>query len=179
MWLFTKKDTNVVGFIDNRMVKSKNSEPINIQDYESVRLWHPKHESNLSLESIKATFKKQPIQQPFKQIEREFYEADFIKQSKGSKMKKSVLSQLCKNRNWTSSENHTLKIARLNLTAQLLLKESNDDTRGKFYGSENVELGGVEIKIYKKEVSPSEINPVVLSEILRDIDLFINAAKSE
>ena len=67
----------------------------------------------------------------------------------------------------------------MNLTAELVLKDSNDDTRGIFYGSENTELQGIDIRTNKQLVQPSEVNPVILSEILRDVDLFISAAKSE
>jgi hypothetical protein len=179
LWLFTTGSLSIVGFIEDNIVMSISGEPIDIREFETVKLWQPRHSTNVSIQSIKEVILKKKIQQPFKQVNREFYDVDFIVKSKGSKMKKSILSQLCKNRNWTSSANHNIKIPQMNLTAELVLKDSNDDTRGIFYGSENTELQGIDIRTNKQLVQPSEVNPVILSEILRDVDLFINAAKSE
>ncbi|MCF6300723.1 MAG: hypothetical protein L3J52_06355, partial [Proteobacteria bacterium] len=85
-------------------------------------------------------------------------------------MKKSILSQLCKSRNWTSSQIHKLKIDKENIIVQLILDDINDQSYGMTGGSENVILKDIEIKISKKIVSPEKINKVILSEILRDVD---------
>lgn len=179
LWLFNGDNSSIVGIIEGGGVQSINGTPLSIWEFKTVKLWHPMHNSDVGILDVRAFIKKKKIEQPFKQADREFYDIGFIEASKGSKMKKSILSQLCKNRNWTSSANHNIKIPQLNLTAELLLKDSIDDTRGMFSGSENVELQEIEIRVDKKVVPPSEINPVTLSEILRDVDLFINAAKSE
>ncbi|WP_028666033.1 DUF4132 domain-containing protein [Runella zeae] len=177
LWLFNRDNLNIVGAIEGDKVYSINGTPLNIGEFETVNLWHPMHYSDVTISDVKAFIRNKKIEQPFKQADREFYDARFIEEAKGSKMKKSILSELCKNRNWTSSENHTIKIPQLNLTAELLLKDSNDGTKGIFSGSANVELQGIQVKINKKVVPPSEISPITLSEILRDVDLFINVAK--
>ena len=175
LWVLISGETREVVFSQDGILKSIEGNLISIHDFQFVTLWHPKHEIDTNLEKLKSILSPQP----FKQIERESYGEEFIKKSSGSKMKKSVLSQLCKSRNWTSSANHNLKIPTMDLIVELILKDSDDGTRGMFYGSQNVELEGIELKKNKIDVQPSEINKITLSEILRDVDLFINAAKSE
>lgn len=175
LWLFVSENKKTVVFFKDGNLQSIEGNPISINDYNLVKLWHPIHRVEADLEELKNNLSPQP----FKQIDREFYDQEFIKMAKGSKMKKSILSQLCKSRNWTSSTIHNLKIPSLNLIAELILKDSNDETRGMFYGSQNVELEGIEFKKNKNAILPNEIDEIILSEILRDVDLFINAAKSE
>lgn len=175
LWVLISGDTRVVVFFQDGTLKSIEGNPISINDFQLVKLWHPKHGINGNLEKPKSIL----TPQPFKQIERESYGEEFIMKSNGSKMKKSVLSQLCKSRNWTSSANHNLKIPTIDLIAELILKESNDGTRGIFHGSQNVEFQGIKFKKNKNEIEPGEINEITLSEVLRDLDLFISAAKSE
>lgn len=169
IWVFFNDKTSIVGYIEDGKVKSNKKNIIDLGIYDKVKLWHPKHNINIDF-----NFKNK---QPFKQIEREHYNSDFIEKIKGSQMKKSILSQLCKSRNWTSSQIHKLKIDKENIIVQLILDDINDQSYGMTGGSENVTLKGIEIKISNKIVSPEKINKVILSEILRDVDLFINVAK--
>ena len=169
IWIFSNDKSSVVGYIENGKLKSNKVDLIDLGSYKEVKLWHPKH-------SIKIDFDFEN-QQPFKQIEREHYSSDFIKKIKGSEMKKSILSQLCKSRNWTSSQIHKLKIDKEKIIVQLVLDDIDDESYGMTGGSENVILKDIEIKVSEKVVSPDQINEVILSEVLRDVDLFINVAK--
>jgi len=179
VWLFSKGNNSQVGLIIDKNIVDIQGKIIAINQFDSVKLWHPLHQSNDSIDMLKKHFESNGILQPFKQIDREFYDSNFIQESIGIILKKSVLAQLCKSRNWTSSAIHNLKIPSIGLTAKMLTQDHWDGTRGMYGGSKNVEFLGVELLKGKDTISPEQIDAVVLSEILRDIDLFISVAKEK
>ncbi len=155
----------------------KNRKVINVLDYHVVSLWHPLLGENSDKDDVVKRAGSKISDQPFKQLGRETYGVNFIEDSLGIVLKKPTLSQLCKNRGWTSSSIHKLKIPSLKLEFELLLKEVNDGSRGMYSGSSHVEFKGIQIRRSKKEISPEEINKVVLSEVCRDLDLFISKSR--
>ena len=169
-WTLSKDNSNIIARInDAHQIESIEGKILNPIDYSGVRLWHRLHKSK----------GKRPLEydQPFKQSKREVYSIDFLDEMQGKILRRDILSQLCKSRNWTSSSSHNLKLPESDIKVELVLEDSMDGTRSLNNTSANMIFKGIQFKRKKTKISPSGVNPITLSEILRDIDLFVT--KSE
>lgn len=172
LWVFESSVSRVIVYVDNGVLKNLEGAIVDLNDYKNVKLWHPIY----GIDAIKLNNIGFLKDQPFKQIGREVYTIDFIEKSIGSFMDKATLSQLCKSRNWTTSSN-SLKIPDSGYTVKLNLKGLKNESIGRFGKDEVVELISVELKYKRKNIPFSKLNEVVLSEVIRDIDLFITKSK--
>lgn len=92
-------------------------------------------------------------------------------------MKKDVLAQLYKAREWSNSfPDLKRKIPPLGIEVLVEIEDVNDGTYGKIYGSNTCVLKGVTYKVNGAVVNCEEINKVAFSELSRDVDLFVQKA---
>ncbi|HQW95076.1 MAG TPA: DUF4132 domain-containing protein [Saprospiraceae bacterium] len=169
-WTLSLNDTNIIAKIDeNSQLTNVGGETFNPTEYTKVRLWHPLH--NTIGES------PQESNQPFKQSKREVYTAKDLLTLDGKVLRRDILSQLCKSRNWTSSANHNFDIPGSDIKVALVVEDIMDGARTLGYTSANIIFRGIQFKSKKDDIDISKINPITLSEIIRDVYLF--TAKSE
>lgn len=168
-WTLTNEENLIVSVDKNKRFISTDGLPINPNLFKEVRVWHPLHQTNGNA----------PIEydQLFKQTKRNVYSIEFLDTVKGTILRKDILSQLCKSRNWTSSSNHNFKIPGSTIKVELLLEDTIDGTRSLDNTSANTIFKGIQFKNKKTQVPSSDINLITLSEILRDVDLFVSQSE--
>ncbi|MCB0637237.1 MAG: DUF4132 domain-containing protein [Lewinella sp.] len=140
-----------------------------------VRLWHPVHAPLPD-----SPFIPVPEGQPFKQVARETYTDGFIKAQIGTKLSNKVLAMLYKSRGWSNTGTALKRqLKHQPLTLLLELDRANDGQYGPFTGYANSRLTGLTVLRAGKTIESSELDPVIYSELARDVDLFITKAKVE
>lgn len=169
-WTLSRDNHSIVTKINAEShIEDLDGKVVNPLEYKTVRLWHPLHK-------VEGT-KPNESSQPFKQWGRETYTDAFLREVEGKILRKDMLSQLCKSRNWTSSNNHNFKLPSTDIKVELTLEDRIDGTRSLSNTSANMIFRGIKFTNKKTSIDISEIDEVVLSEILRDVDLFVS--KSE
>lgn len=169
-WTLSRDNHSIVTKINaESQIEDLDGKVVNPLEYETVKLWHPLHK-------VEGT-KPKDSSQPFKQWGRETYTVAFLREVEGKILRKDVLSQLCKSRNWTSSNNHNFKLPSTDIKVELTLEDRIDGTRSLSNTSANMIFRGIQFTNKKTSINISEIDEVLLSEILRDVDLFVS--KSE
>ena len=178
-WIASDNSKRNVFYINNNQFQNINGEDIDMTNVKEIKLWHPSYSDEKETKLIAKISQSLNLNQPFKQVEREKFRLEDLEKIKGKKVKKSILSQLMKSRGWKAIDSPKYKIPESDLTANLIVTETDDEERGMFSGGANLEIRSVKFLKSKKEVKVSEIKPIILSEILRDINLFISKAKLE
>ena len=189
IWIMKTEEQSISFMLQEGQPIDNQGNTIGFLENTTIRLWHP------SLDSVEETlawrnriFDKQ-IKQPFKQAFREVYiltpaeenTFDHSNRFAGHHLRGNTLYSLGKNREWTMTyeEPPVLKIPGGELVAMLNIRGgvlySNCDTLDlqfkkidptkKTYGYYNIE-----------KIALKEVPPVILSEVMRDVDLFVAVA---
>lgn len=169
------------GLADNR------GNSVSIPDAATIRLWHPALAG--SVEEVvgwRNRLFEQHLVQPFRQAFREVYlltpaeEATFDHSNRfaGHKLRGNTLYSLGKNRSWTMTYEQAplRKLPEAGLTAELAIngRVLYDDCSTLALSFRKNQPGLKEHQLYSQPRVPlAEVPPAVLSEIMRDVDLFV------
>ena len=162
--------------------------PVYLPDATRIRLWHPAIATVAETLAWRDFIFAQQLTQPFKQAFREVYmltpaeelAGDHSKRFAGHYLRGNTLYSLGKSREWLMSYDQPPLFrvpggqytAMLNIRGGVLYSECITQELCFFADtSSNTNLAG-----NNKRVRLSDIPPVILSEVMRDIDLFISVA---
>ncbi len=166
-----------------------------------VRLWHPIRSSVQEILSWRAWLEDRGVRQPFKQAHREVYiltDAEretgaYSNRFAGHIVRQHQLAALCRERgwqfrlmgDWDSHNNPQLEIPRYALRAALDVEFDEDGELSghmiylailtgqvRFYSVEHARNPS-ELRLRGRVLPLSDVPPVVFSEVMRDVDLFI------
>jgi Domain of unknown function (DUF4132) len=198
IWNFHSSDKIVTAIhLNNQWVNAAN-EIVAIDSAESVSLWHPVHASVAEIKAWREFFVFHQLQQPLKQAYREMYlltDAEVNTKSYSNRMAAHLLRQhqfnsLAKARGWRYVLMGAFDNGVDNGTASLLLPEYN--LRAEYWISEVNADGATNDTGIWNYVSTDQVRfidnttnnvldlvdipPVVFSEVMRDVDLFVGVA---
>ena len=167
---------------------------VDLPDDAPARLWHVLDAASLDALLVWRDFADSvELKQPFAQLWREVYrppdpaeKAD--RRFAGNLIRQQALLNLCQRRgwrytiqgHWDSANNPTLLLPRWNLLAELEVEPVDHKRDAVFYNY--LTVGGVRFFQTEGEgfaptgVPLSAVPPLVFSEVLRDVDLFIGAS---
>jgi|GEM_PF-1434519 len=183
-----KTTTETISFmpLGNELADSR-GHSVSISDAATIRLWHPALAG--SVEEVvgwRNRLFEQHIVQPFRQAFREVYlltpaeEATFDHSNRfaGHKLRGNTLYSLGKNRSWTMTyEQWPLrKLSEAGLVAELAVdgRVLYDNCSTLALSFRRTQPGLKEHQLYNQPRVPlAEVPPVILSEIMRDVDLFV------
>lgn len=198
IWRFTaNREVKDAMLHDNKWVDSRGKEVLIATD-STVQLWHPVFAQPEEVQQWRAFLTKQQIQQPFKQAYREIYvltPAELTTENYSNRMASHILKQhqfnsLAKGRGWRYSlmgayddgremETATITLPAYHIRAEYWLAEVNADDAfnetGIWYyvSTDQVRF----INTATNQVIPlAEVPVIILSEVLRDVDLFVGVA---
>ncbi|HUA83427.1 MAG TPA: DUF4132 domain-containing protein [Bryobacteraceae bacterium] len=166
-----------------------------------VRLWHPIRSTVQEVLSWRAWLEDGGVRQPFKQAHREVYiltdaereSGTFSNRFAGHIVRQHQLAALCRERgwqfrlmgDWDSHNNAQLEIPRYGLRAELDVEFNEEGevsghmiylaiatNQVRFYSLE-AKRKRFELRAPGRALRLSEVRPVVFSEVMRDIDLFV------
>jgi hypothetical protein len=174
------------------------SETIKPDDTMSISLWHPALASVAEIRAWRDLLMDQEIRQPIKQAFREVYlltDAEVNTRTYSNRMAAHILKQhqfnsLAKMRGWKYSLLGSYDDGRFNEAAELLLPEVkvraefwvnevnaddafNDTGIWNFVSTDQVRFVGLETN---EPMELAVVPPVIFSEVMRDIDLFVGVA---
>ena len=189
IWIMEDKEVNTSFMIQNTQPIDYQGNILDFTENSSIRLWHP---SLVSVEETLAWRNRifaQQIKQPFKQAFREVYlltpaeelTYDHSNRFAGHHLRGNTLYSLGKNREWkmTYEEAPTFDIPSAELVAILNISGgvlySDCDTLDLQFRKRDSNRKGQGYFLQNK-VPLEEVPPVILSEIMRDVDLFVAVA---
>ncbi len=179
--------TQVARWNGGQFVGADNN-PVTVSGQDTLSLWHPVNASEQELERWQRVYFANNLQQPFKQLFREFYrkpDSDNITDSdmanfSGYLLKKDTVAALAKAQGWTTtglssedSDRVSFKFQDSQLVAEFLVEEKYLDEYSKVRGSAHIVSKGLQFVSGKKGVALQSIPATYFSEIMRDIDLFV------
>lgn len=197
LWRFGETDEAVVGlpvedaihdFAGNALA------PFNAQT--TVRLWHPLNSAAQDVLVWRERLVSCKIRQPFNQAYREIYELTDVERQTGTYsnrfaqhvLKQSQLRALGKQRGWVmpfmggwdnGGQNPSRRLRAVGLRAEWALNEGAGDyaeSGGLMYvGSDRIEFFN-DREDRATPVPLDQIDPLALSEVMRDVDLFVGVA---
>jgi hypothetical protein len=198
IWDF-QKDNQIESafFIDNQWVNF-NGKELNIDESSTVKLWHPVGKKLEEIIGWRSFLSDRSIKQPIKQAFREVYiltDAELNTRSYSNRMAAHILKQhqfntLAKMRGWKYSllgaydDGRDGEICRINLSkydlrAEFWINEVNQDDAYNDTGIWHY-ISTDQVRFSKISTNDIQflidIPPLVLSEILRDVDLFVGVA---
>ena len=160
--------------------------PVEIPEGSKIELWHPAHaEVDEVLAWRNLLFEKQ-IQQPFKQAFREVYlltpaeqtTFDHSNRFGGHYLRGNTLYSLGKTRGWTMTYDQAplLKLPGGTMIAELMIKGGvlySECTTKELYFKQVDPKQNVYSYYNAPKMPLEEVPPVLLSEVMRDVDLFV------
>jgi Domain of unknown function (DUF4132) len=180
IWQFSFNDVQLEGRWSDGHVIGANQQPLeNIPDSAGVRLWHPLCSPSARVLEWRSQLERRQIRQPFKQAHREVYvltDAERRTQTYSNRFAAHIMRQfqfgkLCQIRGWDfnpfSPDIATLEWPEYGIRAEFWISSSD----GEHVASDQirfVDANGV--------MSLENIPAVVLSETMRDVDLFVAAS---
>lgn len=164
-----------------------------VKNAEQVRLWHPLHASVQDVLSWRCWLEDHQVCQPFKQAHREVYLLTPAERQTGVAsrrfaghiLRQHVFAALARERGWQfrlmgSWDSHNtpwLELPEWNLRAELAVGFAANETASSHQVYLYVHTGEVRFRRPDGSLVPlEEMPPVVFSEVLRDIDLFVSVA---
>ena len=189
IWIKEDDGVNTSFMIQNTQPIDYQGNTINFTENSSIRVWHP---SLVSVEETLAWRNRifdQQIKQPFKQAFREVYlltpaeelTNDHSNRFAGHHLRGNTLYSLGKNREWkmTYEEAPTFDIPSAELVAILNIRGgvlySDCDTLDLQFRKRDPNRKG-QGYFLRDQVPLAEVPPVILSEVMRDVDLFVAVA---
>ena len=189
--------------LDGKIVDQENRELNWLSDSTTVKLWHPLNAEVGEVLVWRLFLEENQIVQPFKQAHREIYvltDAERQTETYSNRFAAHILKQhqfnsLCQQRSWRYSlqggfDSHnlpTFKLPKCNLEVEFWvepnLEEENLSWSGiclfvttdqvRFYQSSEGKKSRWDFSESRKLLKLEEIPPLVFSEIMRDVDLFV------
>jgi Domain of unknown function (DUF4132) len=197
IWRFEKEGTIQTGIYLNGRWTNEKGETFIPEEACTVSLWHPVGESIATIQAWRNFLQTQQIQQPFKQAFREVYlltEAEVNTRVYSNRMAAHVLKQhqfnsLAKGRGWKyalmgfyddgrDNEAASLDLPEYGLRAEFWVNEINADHAYNDAGIWNY-VATDQVRFVKKDNQPInlvEVPPIIFSEVMRDVDLFVGVA---
>ncbi len=198
IWSFFKAEKEIAAIkIDGKWLTNANEE-ISPNDYEGVSLWHPAKQNITEVKRWRDFLAEHKLQQPLKQAYREVYiltDAEINTKTYSNRMAAHVLKQhqfnsLAKTRGWKYSLLGAYDDGRFNETASITLVEYglraefwvneinaenqyNDTGIWNYIATDQVRFSNLSTN---DPVDLIEVPPILFSEILRDVDLFVGVA---
>lgn len=198
IWNFHKPEERVSAILLNNYWVNSNNEIVDISNTECVSLWHPVQASVDEIKTWREFFIFHELQQPLKQAFREVYlltDAELNTKSYSNRMAAHLLRQhqfnsLAKTRGWRyalmgaydngiDNDKASLTLPEHKLRAEYWINEVNaddafNDTGIWYYVStDQVRFVSTETN---NTVDLINVPPLVLSEVMRDVDLFVGVA---
>jgi Domain of unknown function (DUF4132) len=199
IWIFTKGKKKVSGIWSAGEIVDRNDKPIKLDEKTEVELWHPIHEEVEAVLEWRSWLEKHEVQQPFKQAHREIYlltDAERSTNVYSNRYASHIIKQhqfnaLCGVRNWLNTLRLTVNdsyppatklLPKWDLKAEFWIEEIGDET-GHYINEVGtyLYLSTDQVRFYaiddeETPVPLEEIPPIVFSEIMRDVDLFVGVA---
>lgn len=190
IWSFTEGTRTREGLWDGTVFLDERGQTIDPSDSATVSLWHPIHADPTRVQAWRTQLEDRRIVQPFKQAHREIYpltEAERTTETYSNRFAAHVIKQnqlvpLCQDRGWKHTmfvleygESPLLHLPRVNLYARFEVSSIGDEMYGNAGASAHLQtdrvrftrtLGGPDLRL-------DEIPPLVFSEVMRDVDLFV------
>jgi hypothetical protein len=165
--------------------------PVEIKADATVRLWHPISASPAEVLAIRDWLHRHRVTQPFKQAHREIYVLTDAERTTGTYsnrfaahiLRQHQMSALCASRGWAyrlqggfDGANHpTLSLPAVGLSAEFFVEGVPDHTSSGIYT--HVATDQVRFRRRGHDAVPlADVPPLIFSEIMRDIDLFVGVA---
>ena len=198
IWNFHQDKKTVQAIhLNNNWVNAEN-EIVSINDAETVSLWHPVQASVAQIKAWRDFFIFHELQQPLKQAFREVYlltDAEVNTKTYSNRMAAHILRQhqfnsLAKARGWRyslmgafdngmDSGKASLQLSEHGLRAEYWINEVNADGATNDTGIWNY-VSTDQVRFINATtdnvIDLVDISPLVLSEVLRDVDLFVGVA---
>ncbi|MEM1325151.1 MAG: DUF4132 domain-containing protein [Bacteroidota bacterium] len=198
IWLFKIKDTYQPYFYQDSTWQTVEGKPLtNFEQVTSVKLWHPIYASIAEIESWRQLFQDLRRQQDIKQVFREVYlltDAEINTRTYSNRMAAHILKQhqlnaLCSVRGWSYKlmgafdDGMDRSIAKLELPTHQLqvsywLNEVYDDNAiadsgiWLYVATDQVRFSNIDNRV----IPLVDIPKIVLSEAMRDVDLFVGVS---
>ncbi|EDP97204.1 DUF4132 domain-containing protein [Kordia algicida OT-1] len=197
LWQFKKEDTFVTAFyLNDQWTTQENTTLDWISEETEVRLWHPIYEAVNDVLFWRKKLEELEIKQPLKQAYREVYiltDAEINTKTYSNRMAAHILKQhqfnaLTSIRGWKYSlmgafdngidaEMATIHIKAHDIQAQFWINELNAEDEFNDTGIWNY-VATDQVRFLKNEevMDMIDVPKLVLSEILRDVDLFVGVS---
>ena len=170
-------------------------DPLFLQSETRVELWHPLDSAPRVVDAWRDWLFEHRVTQPFKQAHREVYEpsgngtaldACFIQEVSPHVLKQHQFAALCKQKSWSCKLQGTWEIGPMprreveafDISATFGVHALNDKvltTRAGAY----VYVVGNHVRFVDREeraLALADIDPVIFSEVMRDVELFVHVA---
>ena len=199
IWTFENNGEVLSGFWQDKSFKTLDLQEIVIDKNTQIRLWHPIGKSVEEIRLWRVFMETHEIKQPLKQAFREVYiltDAEINTHSYSNRMAAHILKQhqfntLAKLRGWKysllgaydkgySSEIARLELPQYQLCAEFWVQEVDADGEwndtGIWHYISTDQIRFKRLNAQDETVPLLQIPPIVLSEVLRDADLFVGVA---
>jgi len=198
IWEFKKEDKYITAIYQENKWQTYNGEVLDwINEETSIKLWHPLNSKNEVIFKWREFIETKKIKQPFKQAYREVYlitDAELNTRTYSNRMAAHILKQhqfkaLSDIRGWKYSllgayddgregEICLKQLKAYNLEAQFWINEVqadeayNDAGIWNYISTDQVRFNDIN----NNQINLKDVPTIVLSEIFRDIDLFVGVA---
>jgi hypothetical protein len=161
-----------------------------LRDETQVSLWHPLGFPVDTVREWRARLEESEVTQPFKQAHREIYiltDAELATETYSNRFAAHILRQhqlaaLCRARGWRyhlqgagfdGANSPSLVIAGTDLTVELYVQTADDGVQSASGINVHVSTDQVRFSRGADPVPLREVPPLVFSEVMRDVDLFV------
>lgn len=198
IWNFHKADKTVSAILLNNYWVNFNNEIVGVESYETVSLWHPVQATVADIKAWRDFLIFHELQQPLKQAFREVYlltDAEVNTKSYSNRMAAHILKQhqfnsLAKSRGWRfalmgafdngiNDDKASLVLPEHKLRAEYWVNEVNADGAMNDTGIWNY-VSTDQVRFIDTDTEATvdliDIPPLVFSEVMRDVDLFVGVA---
>jgi 23S rRNA maturation mini-RNase III len=195
IWIFEIDQKNVEVFYLNNQWVNLQEQPIDTNKVSKVKLWHPVFSQTQEVMAWREFLARHEIQQPLKQAYREIYlltDAEINTRNYSNRMAAHILKQhqfnsLAKIRGWKYSllgaydKGYDTEIANIqlpnNYKAEFWVQEVDANEEWNDTGIYNY-VSTDQVRFYRNETQLNMIDvpPLLFSETMRDVDLFVGVA---
>jgi hypothetical protein len=195
IWRFDTNGRRELGAWDDGAIVDVDDRTLNDLPAETrVRLWHPIAADAQTVAAWQSWLERHGVTQPFKQAHREVYfltDAEratetFSNRFAGHILRQHQLQALCQARGWTyllqgawdGANYPTLSIPTRNTSVEFWVEGADADDEPltpagvfRYVRTDQVRFGGAER--WRQPVPLTDVFPVIFSEVMRDVDLFV------
>ncbi|HAI13938.1 MAG TPA: hypothetical protein DCM28_19700 [Phycisphaerales bacterium] len=195
IWQINSDTTTITACYHEGQLVDVNDQPVTPSDQDTLKLWHPIDSSTDQTMTWRQWLDRHQISQPFKQAHREVYLLTDAEQQTeiysnrfaGHILKQHQFASLCDARDWKYSlmgafDSHnipTVQIPAYGLRSEYWVQSILEEDQISEMGI-CLYLSTDQLRFYKGQVehpmSLEDVPPIVLSEIMRDADLFVGVA---